>query len=387
MGIVSETSHRVLVMLVGLALMLGAAGCKNEAGSTASEAAPEVLVTEVLQRDLPIHAEWVGTTDGFVNATIQARVTGYLVKRTFDEGSFVRKGDLLFQIDPRPFQAALAEAKGELSKAEARLVKTELDVKRDTPLALAKAISQKDLEDSIQMNAAAKGSLASAKAAVEQAQLNLTFTRIEAPIDGITGIAKAQIGDLVGPNTGLLTSISTVDPIRVYFPISEQEYLKAAEKVRAAYNDTKRKRDDRLELILSDGSVYLHPGNFLLADRQVDVKTGTIRIAAMFPNPGNLLRPGLFARVRAVTSTKRGALLVPQRAITELQGRYQLAVVGPENKVEIRPVKVAERVDKLWVIEEGVQPGERVVVEGLQKVKAGITVNPKPFQEAPEKTA
>lgn len=374
-------------MLVGLALMLGAAGCKNEAGSTASEAAPEVLVTEVLQRDLPIHAEWVGTTDGFVNATIQARVTGYLVKRTFDEGSFVRKGDLLFQIDPRPFQAALAEAKGELSKAEARLVKTELDVKRDTPLALAKAISQKDLEDSIQMNAAAKGSLASAKAAVEQAQLNLTFTRIEAPIDGITGIAKAQIGDLVGPNTGLLTSISTVDPIRVYFPISEQEYLKAAEKVRAAYNDTKRKRDDRLELILSDGSVYPHPGNFLLADRQVDVKTGTIRIAAMFPNPGNLLRPGLFARVRAVTSTKRGALLVPQRAITELQGRYQLAVVGPENKVEIRPVKVAERVDKLWVIEEGVQPGERVVVEGLQKVKAGITVNPKPFQEAPEKTA
>lgn len=374
-------------MLVGLALMLGAAGCKNEAGSTASEAAPEVLVTEVLQRDLPIHAEWVGTTDGFVNATIQARVTGYLVKRTFDEGAFVRKGDLLFQIDPRPFQAALAEAKGELSKAEARLVKTELDVKRDTPLALAKAISQKDLEDSIQMNAAAKGSLASAKAAVEQAQLNLTFTRIEAPIDGITGIAKAQIGDLVGPNTGLLTSISTVDPIRVYFPISEQEYLKAAEKVRAAYNDMNRKRDDRLELILSDGSVYPHPGNFLLADRQVDVKTGTIRVAAMFPNPGNLLRPGLFARVRAVTSTKRGALLVPQRAITELQGRYQLAVVGPENKVEIRPVKVAERVGKLWVIEEGVQPGERVVVEGLQKVKAGITVNPKPFQEAPEKTA
>lgn len=373
-------------MLVGLALMLGAAGCKNEAGSTASEAAPEVLVTEVLQRDLPIHAEWVGTTDGFVNATIQARVTGYLVKRTFDEGAFVRKGDLLFQIDPRPFQAALAEAKGELSKAEARLVKTELDVKRDTPLALAKAISQKDLEDSIQMNAAAKGSLASAKAAVEQAQLNLTFTRIEAPIDGITGIAKAQIGDLVGPNTGLLTSISTVDPIRVYFPISEQEYLKAAEKVRAAYNDTNRKRDDRLELILSDGSVYPHPGNFLLADRQVDVKTGTIRVAAMFPNPGNLLRPGLFARIRAVTSTKRGALLVPQRAITELQGRYQLAVVGPENKVEIRPVKVAERVGKLWVIEEGVQPGERVVVEGLQKVKAGITVNPKPFQEAPEKT-
>lgn len=387
MGTVDEASRKFLAMLFGLALIPVSAGCKNEAGSTASETVPEVQVTEALQRDLPIHAEWVGTTDGFVNATIQARVSGYLIKRTFDEGSFVRKGDLLFEIDPRPFQAVLAEAKGELSKAEARLVKTELDVKRDTPLALAKAISQKDLEDSIQMNAAAKGSLASAKASVEQAQLNLTFTRIESPIDGITGIAKAQIGDLVGPNTGPLTSISTVDPIRVYFPVSEQEYLKAAEKVQAAYKDPNRQRNDKLEMILSDGSVYPHRGSFLLADRQVDVKTGTIRVAALFPNPGNVLRPGFFARIRAVTHTKQGALMVPQRAITELQGRYQLAVVGPENKVEIRPVKVAERTGNLWVIEEGLQAGERVIVEGLQKVRAGITVNPKPFQEPLEKAA
>lgn len=382
-----ETSWRVLCMLLGLTLIPASAGCKKEAGSTASEAVPEVQVTEVLQRDLPIHAEWVGTTDGFVNATIQARVTGYLIKRTFDEGAFVKKGDLLFEIDPRPFQAALAEAKGELTKAEARLVKTELDVKRDTPLALAKAISQKDLEDSIQMNAAAKGTLASAKAAVEQARLNLTFTRIEAPIDGITGIAKAQIGDLVGPNSGPLTSISTVDPIRVYFPVSEQEYLKAAEKVQAAYKDPNRVRADRLEMILSDGSVYPHRGNFLLADRQVDVKTGTIRVAAMFPNPGNILRPGFFARIRAVTHTKKGALLVPQRAITELQGRYQIAVVSPENKVEIRSVRVAERTENLWVIDEGLQAGERVIVEGLQKVKADMLVNPKPFQEAQEHAA
>jgi len=380
-----HASVSLLIMLSGLVFALGTAGCKNEAGSTGSEATPEVQVAEVLQRDLPIHAEWVGTTDGFVNATIQARVTGYLIKRTFDEGAFVRKGDLLFEIDPRPFQAALAEAKGELSKAEARLVKTELDVKRDTPLAKAKAISQKDLEDSIQLNAAAKGTLASAKAAVEQAQLNVNFTRIEAPIDGITGIAKAQIGDLVGPNTGPLTSISTVDPIRVYFPISEQEYLKAAEKVQAAYKDRIRQRDDRLELILSDGSVYPHKGNFLLADRQVDVKTGTIRVAALFPNPGNILRPGFFARVRAVTNTKQGALLIPQRAVTELQGRYQLAVVGPDNRVEIRSVKVAERMGNLWVIEQGLQPGEHVVVEGLQKVKAGMTVAPKPFQEMPDR--
>lgn len=387
MGTVSETSQKFLFMLFGLALIPVSAGCKDEAGSTASETVPEVQVTEVLQRDLPIHAEWVGTTDGFVNATIQARVTGYLIKRTFDEGSFVRKGDLLFEIDPRPFQAALAQAKGELSKAEARLVKAELDVKRDTPLALAKAISQKDLEDSIQMNAAAKGALASAKAAVEQEQLNLTFTRIEAPIDGITGIAKAQIGDLVGPTTGPLTSISTVDPIRVYFPVSEQQYLKAAEKVQAAYKDPNRKRDDRLEMILSDGSVYPHKGNFLLADRQVEVKTGTIRVAALFPNPGNVLRPGFFARIRAVTQIKQGALMVPQRALTELQGRHQIAVVGPDNKVEIRPVRVAERTGNLWVIEEGLKAGERVIVEGLQKVKAGSTVNPKPFQEALEKTA
>ena len=273
-------------ILLASATALVPAGCKNEAGSTASIAPPEVQVAHVLQQDLPVHAEYVGTTDGFVNATIQARVSGYLVSRAFDEGSFVRKGDLLFQIDPRPFEASLAESKGQLRRAEAQLLKTDLDVKRDTPLAKAKAISQKDLDDSIQLNAAAKGSHAAAKAAVEQAQLNVTFTRIEAPIDGVTGIAKAQIGDLVGPTTGPLTSVSTVDPIRVYFPISEQEYLRVAEKIQAGYKDMKTARHDQLELILGDGSLYPHKGNFLLADRQVDVKTGTIRVAALFPNPG-----------------------------------------------------------------------------------------------------
>ena len=367
-----------------LAFAPSLAGCKNEAKSTTSGPAPEVQIAEVLQQDLPIHAEWVGTTDGSVNATIQARVSGYLIKRDFDEGAFVKEGDLLFEIDPRPFRAALAEAKGELSRAQARLVKTELDVKRDTPLAKAKAISQKDLDDSIQLNAAAKGALASAKAAVEQAQLNLDFTRIEAPIDGIAGIAKAQVGDLVSPASGPLTTISTVDPIRVYFPISEQEYLRAAEKMQAAYKDHGKRRDDKLELVLSDGSIYPQKGNYLLADREVDVKTGTIRMAAVFPNPGNLLRPGLFARVRAVTKTKQGALLIPQRAVTELQGSYQIAVVGPDNKVEIRSVKVAERAGNRWVIDQGLQPGEHVVVEGLQKVKAGMTVTPKPFQETPD---
>jgi membrane fusion protein (multidrug efflux system) len=384
MARLSPHSNCCCAILLASASTLALAGCKNEAASTTSGPAPEVQIAEVVRQDLQIHTEWVGTTDGFVNATIQARVSGYLITRTFDEGAFVKKGNLLFEIDPRPFHAALAEAKGGLSRAQARLVKTELDVQRDTPLAAAKAISQKDLDDSIQMNAAAKGELVSAKASVEQAQLNLNFTRIEAPIDGIAGIAKAQIGDLVGPNTGPLTTISTVDPIRVYFPISEQEYLRAADKVQAAYNEAGKQRDDKLELILSDGSVYPHKGNFLLADREVDVKTGTIRVAAVFPNPGNVLRPGLFARVRAVTKTKRGALLVPQRAVTELQGSYQIAVVGPDDKVEIRSVKVAERAGNLWVIDRGLQSGERVIVEGLQKVKAGMTVVPKPFQETPD---
>ena len=380
----SHISGNLLAVMLVSAIAVAFAACKKEAQSTAPDAAPEVQVVQVTQQDLPVYAEWIGTTDGFINATIQARVTGYLLKRTFDEGTFVKKGALLFEIDPRSFQATLAGATGELRRAEARLAKTELDVKRDTPLAKAKAISQKDLDDSIQMNAAAKGTVASARAEVEQAQLNLSFTRIEAPIDGITGIAKAQIGDLVGPTTGPLTSISTVNPIRVYFPISEQEYLKAAEKVREVYEDRTKQRDDKLELILSDGSLYPHKGNLLLADRQVDVKTGTIRVAAVFPNPGNILRPGFFARVRAVTKTKQGALLIPQRAITELQGQYQLAVVGPDDKIEIRSVKVGERAGNLWVIDKGLQPGERVVVEGLQKVKAGMTVIPKPFQDTPK---
>lgn len=358
-------------------ILLSLAACKDEATSRPAPTPPEVRIALVAQEDVPLYGEWVGTTDGLVNATIQARVTGYLLRRNFEEGAFVRKGDLLFEIDPRPFQAALAEAKGQLSRAQALLVKTELDVKRDRPLAAAMAISQKELDDSIQAHESAKGSVASARASVLQAQLNLDFTRIEAPIDGVTGIAKAQVGDLVGPNSGALTSISTVDPIRVYFPISEQEYLKAASKVQAKYRAQARSQDDGLELILADGNLYPHKGSYLLVDRQVDVKTGTIRVAATFPNPGNLLRPGLFARVRAPTQTKKGAVLVPQRAVTELQGDYQVAVVGSDNRVDIRTVKVGERIGSRWIISEGIKPGEQVIVEGVQKVKAGMTVTPK----------
>jgi membrane fusion protein (multidrug efflux system) len=304
------------------------------------------------------------------------------MKRAFREGAFVRKGELLFEIDPRPFRAALAEAKGQLGQAQAQYAKADLDVKRDTPLAKAKAISQRELDDSTQALAGAKAAVASAKAAVERAELNLSYTRIEAPIEGIVGIARAQVGDLVGPGTGELASISTVDPIRVYFPVSEQEYLKAAEKVQEAYRNPDKPRESTLELILSDGTVYPHKGAFLVADRQVDVQTGTIRIGALFPNPSNVLRPGLFARVRAVTTTRKDALLVPQRAVMEVQGNYQAAVVNAGNKVEIRPIKVGERIGSQWVINQGLKPGERIIVEGLQNVKAGMAVTPTPF-EAP----
>jgi membrane fusion protein (multidrug efflux system) len=360
-------------------------GCKQEASSTPAHPVPEVEVVEVVQKDMPIYSEWVGTTEGHVNAKIRAQVTGYLLKRPYIEGAFVKTGDLLFELDPSKFRVSLDQAKGDLAKAQAQLMKAKLDVERDRPLAKQGAISQKELDDSIQAYEAAKGAGATAKAAVDQAKLNLEWTKVTAPIDGVAGIAQAQIGDLVDPNT-VLTSISTLDPIRVYFSASEQEYLAAAEKIASRYET--RARDPRsledlppnVEMILSDGTLYQHKGRFFLADRQVDVKTGTIRIAALFPNPGNILRPGQFARVRAVTKTKEGALLVPQRAVTEMQGSYQVAVVTPDNRVDIRAVKVGERAGNLWIIDQGVDAGDRVVVEGLQKLKAGMTVNSKPFQ-------
>jgi len=378
------------VLIVASTLTAGLPACgKKEAASKTAHSPPEVQVVEVVQKNVPVASEWVGTTDGNVNAQIRAQVTGYLLKRPYTEGAFVKKGDLLFQLDPSKFQAALNQAKGDLAKAQAQLLKTKQDVERDTPLAKQGAISQKELDDSIQAYAAARGTLAATQASVEQAKLNLDWTRITAPIDGVVGIAQAQIGDLIQPNTEL-TSMSSLDPIRVYFPASEQEYMAAAQKISQRYESlAKGPQSDNangpgLEMILSDGKLYPHKGRFFLADRQVDVKTGTIRVGALFPNPGNLLRPGQFARVRAVLKTKENALLVPQRAVTEMQGAYQVAVVMPDNKVDIRAVKVGERTGGLWVIDQGLKPGERVVVEGLQKLKAGMTVSPKPFQAAPE---
>ena len=364
-------------------LMAASIGCKQEASSSLSKSAPEVEVVEVVQKDIPIYSEWVGTTEGSVNAKIRAQVSGYLVKQPYTEGSFVKKGELLFELDPSKFKAALDQVQGDLAKAQALFLKTKLDVERDTPLAKQGAISRKELDDSVQAYAAAKGSVASAKAAVEQANLNLGWTRITAPIDGVIGIANAQIGDLIDANTEL-TSMSTLDPLRVYFPVSEQEYLRAAEKIQQAYSMPAENQEARLILTLSDGTIYPHQGKFVLADRQVDVKTGTIRVAALFPNPGNLLRPGQYARIRAVTKTREGALLVPQRVVSELQGNYQVAVVKSDSTVELRPVQVGERIGSMWIISRGLQPGERVVVEGLQKLKAGMAVTPTPYSGSPD---
>ena len=372
----------ILVTLSALALV----HCKGETASAPPPPSVQVEVATVIQKDVPIQMEWVGTTDGSNNALIRAQVSGYLIKRPYTEGSFVKQGTLLFELDPSKFQTALDQALGELAKAQAQFTKTKQDVERDTPLAKEGAISRKELDDSIQAHAATKGIVASAKAAVEQAKLNLSWTKIRAPIDGVVGISKAQIGDLIDANTEL-TSISTLDPIRVYFPVSEQEYFEAADKIQQGYKDQKEGKEYSLallELVLGGEKVYPHKGQFHLVDRQVDTKTGTIRVAALFPNPNNLLRPGQFAKVRAVTKTKENAILVPQRAVTEMQGSYQVAVVSPENKVDIRAVKVGQRSAGLWIIDQGLKAGERVVVEGLQKVKAGMTVDPKPFQGQPD---
>ena len=357
-----------------LALLL-AAGCGKEQ-KAAPPPPPSVEVSEVIRKDVPVYMEWVGTTDGLVNATIQAQVTGYLVKQNYREGELVKKGQVLFEIDPRTFQAAVDAAKGSLAQAEARWETAKANLQRVRPLAAKNAVSQKDLDDNIGAELSTRAAVENAKAQLDTAQLNLGFTRVDSPVDGIAGIAKAQIGNLVGPGQiQELTAVSTVDPIKAYIAISEQEYMKFRRKqgVKTAENSAEA---IPLELILADGTVYPHKGRVALADRQVDVKTGTMRIGALFPNPGNLLRPGQYGTVRATMETKKGALLVPQRAVTEVQGKFLVAVVGADNAVELRPVTPAERVGSLWVIDKGVKPGERVVVEGVQKVKTGVRVNP-----------
>lgn len=375
---------RVRGVLAGLTLLLLASCGQKQAA--APPPPPDVEVVDVEQRNVPIYGEWVAILDGYVNAQIQPQVTGYLMKQNYHEGTVVRKGELLFEIDPRPFQAALDQAKGQLAQAEAQLGKTALDVERDTPLAKQSAIPQAQLDNDIQANAAAKAIVLANKAQVEQAQLNLGFTKVRSLVDGIAGLAKGQIGDLVGPTT-LLTTVSQVDPIKAYIAISEQEYLKFAAGIsaRAEGKRTAEAGQKSLELVLADGSLYPYKGWLVLADRQVDVKTGTIRIAGAFDNPGGILRPGQFGRVRTPTSVAKDALLVPQRCVIETQGSYQVVVVGADNKASIRPVKAGERIGQQWIISEGLKPGERVIVEGIQKAREGTLVNPKPVHLSAEK--
>jgi membrane fusion protein (multidrug efflux system) len=370
-SIISENASSILALLAVLASS-SFLGCQTQKAA-APPPPTEVEVVSVVQRDVPIYGEWVATLDGYVNAQIQPQVSGYLIKQSYKEGSFVRKGQVLFEIDPRPFQAVLDQAKAQLAQAQAQLGKTQLDVDRDTPLAKDRAIAQSQLDNDIQANLAAKASVKAAEAQVEQAQLNLDFTHVTSLVDGIAGIAQVQIGNLVN-QTAALTSVSQVNPIKAYFPISEQEYMHYAARINAHNQQEVPSDAPPFDLILADGTVYPHKGTLLLTDRQVDVTTGSIRVVCAFPNPNNILRPGQFGRVRAAGETRTGALLVPQRAVTELQGTYQMAVVGGDNKVALLPVKVGERVGTMWIIESGVRAGELVVVEGLQKVRDGSPV-------------
>jgi RND family efflux transporter MFP subunit len=407
--------------LIALVTTLATSSCFNPTSGATAGPPPVVEVVEVEQRNVPVYSEWIGTLDGLVNADIKAQVSGYLLEQAYKEGSFVKKGQLLFQIDPRPFQAALELAQGQLAQSEGTLAqaratlsqseaqvavaeanqhRTQLDVDRYTPLAQQQAITTQDLDNATQNNLAAKAqvqatraqvetsraqiigasaAVKSATAAVETAQINLGFTRLTSPIDGIPGIAQQQVGSLVSPASPTITTVSTLDPIKVYFTVAEQEYLEFARRFPTAEARQGEFRTRDLQLILADGVAYPQTGRFDFADRQVDVRTGAIRLAGLFPNPGNTLRPGQYGRVRTATRVQSGALLVPQRAVNELQGSYQIAVVDGQNKVDIRTVKVGERIGSQWLISEGLKPGERVVVEGLQKVRPGMQVNPKPF--------
>jgi len=434
----------LVIAVAAVAVLLGFARSSKPA-----QAAPPVLavgVVQVEQKNVPIYSEWIGTTEGMVNAELKAQVTGYLLRQDYKEGSFVKKGQLLFEIDPRPFQAALDQANGQVAQyqgqveqassqitqaeaqlaqansqllqAQARLeqaranqIKAELDVKKYQPLAEQKAVTQQELDNALQANTAAKaqvdaekagveaaraqmahasaeiktahagvatakGQLENAQATAKTAALNLSFTRIVSPIDGIAGMAQAQVGDLVSTTSNPLTTVSTLDPIKVYFTLSEQDYLRYTKPFLGSAEQSGSLDHLELELILSDGTTYPEKGTFYFADRQVDPKTGAIRMAGVFPNPNNGLRPGQFGRVRAVTSTQEDALLVPQRAVSELQGTYQVAVVGADNKVSFRVVKVGEKSGSMWVINEGLKPGETIVAEGTIKVRPGMVVKP-----------
>ena len=372
---------RTSAALLGAALLLSALGCDNKVGAAAPPPPAVVEVAAVVQRDIPVDGEWVGTLQGYVNAQISPQVSGYLIRQNYREGSVVKKNQVLFEIDPRPFQAVLDQAKGQLAQAEAQKANAELNVKRDIPEADAHAIPQSQLETDTQALLAAKATVEAARAAVEQASINLGYTKVLSLVDGIAGINTVQVGNLVGPST-VLTAVSQLSPIKVYFPISEQEYLRMADGGGSGSVDfmTHASRIP-LQLTLADGSTYPHPGRIIFADRQVDAQTGTIQIVGEFPNSKNLLRPGQYARIQAPVGKVDKALLVPQAAVNQQQGTYQVTVIGSDNRAQLRTVKVGQTVGTLWAITSGLNPGERVAVVGGDKVKDGQPVNPAPYKE------
>jgi membrane fusion protein (multidrug efflux system) len=350
-------------------------GCTKKAPPPA--APPVVEFITASPTNVATTQEWIGTLEGSVNAQIRAQVTGYLISQNYKEGTEVQKGQALFEIDPRPFQAVVGQVQAKLAQDEAQLHKTELDVKRYTPLAKDQAISQEDLDNAIQANLAAQAQVVADRASITNAELNLSFTKVMSPIRGIAGIALAQIGDLVGPNGNVLTTVSTIDPIRVYFPVSEDSYLRFWRLLLDPENANREQL--KLQLVLGDGTVYPHPGKFFIADRQVNASTGTLLIGGLFPNPKLLLRPGQYARVRAQTETKTNVFLVPQRAVLEMQGTKQVSVVGDDNKSHVKPVVTGEQVGSDIIIEQGLAPGDRLVIEGVEKAKEGTAVNPQPY--------
>jgi RND family efflux transporter MFP subunit len=400
-----------LVVIVAIVLITLSRG--NSAAAVTPPPPPEVQVAVVVERDLPVRHEWIGTLNGLVNAAINAEVTGYLLRQDYAEGSFVHKGQLLFEIDPRPFQAAVDQAAGQLAQSKAQLTqaqanlllaqaqllsaeanqrKSQLDEEKYTPLFEDKAVTRQDLDNSVQTNqsnvalvTAAKAQVATSKAQIEAAEaavkaseatletanVNLGFTKLTSLIDGIAGAATVQVGNLVALSSPAVTTVSTLDPVKAVFTVSEQEYLSLA-RADALHHL-------QLKLILADGSTHPHDGRFSFADRQVDPSTGAIQMTALFPNPGNILRPGQYAMVRAVTGEDKAALLVPQPAVSELQGGYEVMVVGGDNKVATRQVQVGDHFDTLWVVTKGLKLGDRVVVEGQQKVRSGTQVQPKPY--------
>jgi membrane fusion protein (multidrug efflux system) len=371
-------SGRLGIGLGVLAVLCGAAAGCHKSQAEKPPPPPAVVVAPAVQRDVPVYGEWIGTTAGDVNAEIRPKVEGYLLRRVYAEGSFVRQGAPLFVIDPRQFEAQLAQAEANLGQGQASLAKAERDVARFRPLAAEKALSLQELDNAVSAEQVAKANVAALRAAVSQARLNLQWTKVTSPIAGIAGAAEQQVGDLVSPQT-VLATVSRVDPLRVLFNISEQEFLRYEQRAGAS---GAAPSFGELDLVLADGTVYPRKGKMIFADRQVNVKTGTIGVVGLFPNPGNLLRPGQYAKVRAMTSLKRGALLVPQRAVNEMQGSYQVAVVGPDDRAEVRTVQPGERVEGLWVIDSGLRPGDRVVTDGFSRVKSGAPVTPETAPQA-----